>query len=203
MTLVIRDYNASDERAVSKLSADAFFDDPAYTHTFPKRRRVALQFIFSRLFRMRLGCTEKYMKVMTSDNEIIGVIAGGPSTNRFSTFDYVKNGLALMPFRFGFGVTWRMLKSDDEIGALLNHARDLGEYTYISELAVAPDHQGKGVGGQLLFEHLKGRSERVVLIATKLDNVEWYENRGFMVHKKMIISESFPVWLMFFEATKS
>lgn len=199
MALIIQDYKKADEPTVCSLLSDAFFDDPAYTHVFPAHvRRNALGFIFSRLLRMRFASSEKYIRVAIDGEEIVGVIVGGPSTTRFGTFDYIKHGLVTMPFRFGFRVTQRMLKSDEEVGGVLNFARALGDYDYISELAVRPDRQGRGIGSRLLAQYLKGRDRRVVLIATKLANVEWYENHGFVIHKKVTIPDAFPVWLMFF-----
>lgn len=77
------------------------------------------------------------------------------------------------------GVATFLLSKDEEIAALHPHASN---YYQLRGMAVVPDHQGRGVGKQLLqhgISLLQKRSVQVLWFNARIKAVPFYERLGF------------------------
>lgn len=194
----VRPYSAEDESVVTEVLVRAFFDDPGYEYTFPKERDRALRTILPALLRLRLGSGT--VRVLERDAGVVGVLVSGSSTVRFGLVDYLRHGLATMPFTLGLSTVRRMLSADGEIGQLRNRVVPTVEHQYVATLACHPDHQGTGVGGRLmrafLDEDVDPAGQHAALVTTKSDNVRWYRRHGFRVAGQCGIHQSFTTFCM-------
>ncbi len=194
----VRPYSAEDESVVTEVLVRAFHDDPGYEYTFPTGRERALRTILPALLRLRLGSGT--VRVLERDGFVVGVLVSGSSSVRFGLVDYLRHGLATMPFTLGFSTVRRMLSADGEIGQLRNRVVPTVEHQYVATLACHPDHQGTGVGGRLmrtfLDEDVDPAGQHAALVTTKSDNVRWYRRHGFRVAGQCGIHKSFTAFCM-------
>jgi len=83
----------------------------------------------------------------------------------------------------------------EEAGSLLGvmGIQTVGKFDLIRHAYVLPDHQGRGIGGQLL-EYLQGESRRPIMIGTwaaAIWAIRFYERHGF----RLVAKERMPVLL--------
>jgi predicted N-acetyltransferase YhbS len=194
----VRLYQPDDAEAVKGLLVRAFHDDPGYVHTFPEGRTRALQTILPPLLELRRASGS--VRVFEREGEVVGCLVSGPSTVRFGLADYLRHGLATMPFTLGFRPVQRMLSVDAEIGQLRNRVVPPVAHRYLATLACDPDHQGTGVGGRLmrafLDEDVDPTRQYAALMTTKSDNVRWYRTHGFRVAGQCGIHQAFTAFCM-------
>lgn len=186
MKAELRDISRENFQESGRLSAAAFYQDPAWIHILPEesQRRRITPFIQS-----------AFLKVE---------IAHG-ARPRAAFLDGRLAGLALwFPPGLGPAPLWRWAPRLGEISSFLarpaavlrslrllepvDRLRPVDSNTwYLRLLAVGPAFQGKGVGGTLLTEGLQTAErerKRVYLETFNENNVAYYEKHGFAVLKK-------------------
>lgn len=90
----------------------------------------------------------------------------------------------------------RMIK----MRATIKRYKEQMPHEYLWFLAVAPAHQGKGLGGKLLNAWLEKIDERNLIAALETatkSNVSFYKSRGFEINHEFQIDQTAPlVWTM-------
>ena len=80
----------------------------------------------------------------------------GCGSRELQTWQLVRQGLIALPFKFGFGVTHRLLRADaGEDKEKLHLALALGAYWYLDYLAVDSTMQSRGLGTRALHTCIK------------------------------------------------
>jgi GNAT superfamily N-acetyltransferase len=157
--------SAADSRAVAETLARAFGDYPAFAYIAPEQHTRArlVDFVFRGLadgFAEVPGARVVVRRCASCDGVVAASVimpalargrAAGKGAAEVPEWALLKHGLAELPLRFGPALTARtllVLLSIDSalcrIGALL------GPHVYQDYLCVAPEVQGKGLGGALL-----------------------------------------------------
>jgi len=128
----------------------------------------------------------------------VGLLVTLPSSTRFGLVSYIRHGLMWLPLRFGWAPLTRLLGADSEMHALQAVAQPPVHHLYIAQLAVRPDHQGKGVGSALMRDLLDTHDSPspISLLTTKSQNVLWYGRFGFKVKGQCGIAQAFTAWCM-------
>ncbi len=73
------------------------------------------------------------------------------------------------------------------------------EHYYLAVLGTHPDHQGKGVGGELMrpvLELADREGTGCYLESSKEQNIPFYERYGFMVREEIQLPKGPPIWPM-------
>lgn len=184
---------AEDEPDCVELLSAAFSSDPGYRYIFPDPIRLkALVFLYARLLRMAAE-KDRTLKVAITDDRVVGVLLASKESRSHSIRDYMRHGLAKLLFLVGLTVTRRMLRCDTEAGELRKRNEPGDSSFYVSDLAVRPDYQGKGVGSGLLSK-LQGP---VYLLTTNPENLLFYQKQGFKILDERRIDDAFPAWALY------
>jgi len=103
-----------------------------------------------------------------------------------------------IPIRFRSG-TRRFFAYGRSIGALRKRTQPTGAW-YLDGIGVAPEHQGRGVGGALMQPGLEAADRAhapVFLLTNAPDNLRFYERFGFRVEAEEETPDGGPVsWAM-------
>lgn len=202
---VIRAYTPADRDAVSALLVRAFREDPAWQHTFGERVDDGLAFVLPRLLDMRHAAGAP-MRIADDGSGPVGIAAATPGELSFGLAHFIRHGLLWMPLRFGLPTVRRMLAADAEVGALRRVAAPPGPHLYGAQLAIAPEHQRRGLGTRLLEswrDELDASGLPVLAITTRAENVAYYESFGFRVAAQAGIGRAFTAWAMLRPARSS
>lgn len=143
----VRPLTLADLDAACRVVEHAFACDPALLHLLPdpiQRARVAPH--IARAF-LRYGMSNG---VVWCTEDVSGVaLRRPPGKEHMSLVGIVTSGIAWLPIRLGLRATWRMLMADRETSA--RHRRLMrGPHWYLWMIAVDPDRQGEGLGGELM-----------------------------------------------------
>lgn len=171
----IREAKLSDAEDFAELM---LISAPYFSILFGKNVRILLQYLFkcrSNLFSF------EHVYFTELDGEVSGMILGYDWQTKKR--ENVRTGFLLFK-KLGIRILYKLpvfLKLNETVGKL-----DDGEY-YISNIAIYPEHRGKGIGKRLLLENeqqVKGTgAERIVLDVEK-DNVNalrFYENSAYNI----------------------
>jgi ribosomal protein S18 acetylase RimI-like enzyme len=154
---------------------------------------------FSLVFGVPLKYSLRYGVVLVSSANLEGIAAWLPS-------DYIRSTF----FRFLMsGALWSAMKLGSKIGKLIQEVFEIitedretnmkGTYIYLYVIGVAPEHQGKGIGTQLINNMLSNLPSKIpIYLETETErNVKLYERLGFKVLKKIMVpSLQLPMWEM-------
>ncbi len=67
----------------------------------------------------------------------------------------------------------------------INAFHPKGHFLYLWFIGVAPEHQGKGCGAQLLQEVIKSYPAEIYLETSTVRNVPWYQKFGFDIYHEL------------------
>jgi ribosomal protein S18 acetylase RimI-like enzyme len=167
----------------AEILAQAFRDDPLYSHVFPnadQRLRSTRS-----LWRAVLTVTLRYGEVYTTSDLHGAACWMRPGRPELSLWQSLRTGFALQRAvaRFPTDARSRFL---DVIGYVDNmHEQVMPQpHWYLWVLGVAPEHQGRGVGGKLLQPVLAeaDRNRLPCYLETESErNVAFYRKHGFEV----------------------
>jgi ribosomal protein S18 acetylase RimI-like enzyme len=165
--------------------ARAFLDDPAWRWILPGDRRRART--LPGLFRTAIAVTMTGGRVDTTAGEVEGIALWVPPGAVADVNRAAARSLLSVPLRLrsAFG---RFRAYTEWNYELQRHAHP-GPSLFLSGLGVAPERQGRGVGGALVEAGLaRERQAPAVLLTNNERNVRFYEGHGF----ETVLEEPMP-----------
>lgn len=191
VSLTVRPARRRDARAAERVLAAAFFDDPIFSWVFPDESRRLRQ--VRRYFRtgLRHHCLHQGgVEIAMDGKRTVGVAIWLPPGRRLAS---VPRQLIMIP-----GFLWaagRRVAAGSELLQAVERVHPHVPHWYLEAIAVAPDHQGRGVGSALLRSRLKRCDDDGVpayLESSKLTNVPIYEHVGFIVTGRIPLPAGAP-----------
>jgi ribosomal protein S18 acetylase RimI-like enzyme len=180
--------------------AQAFHDDPLWRFAVPdpaKRART-----LPHLFRVSVNVAVRQGEIHTSSSGFGGAAVWMPPGKSVTTLAALRLGLRDMLaalFVAGPSDFQRIMRVLDSFEARQKHDAP-GDHWYLMQIGVLPEHQGRGIGSQLLtpmFERFDQRGEVCYLETETPENVTFYEKRGFRVVTEAPIKGGGPtLWTM-------
>ena len=177
---------------VARLLAAAFDDDPVYGFLFPdpETRRRGLEDFFTRNLGTHLPhrCTYVLTHRERTDEVLATVTVRPPAGVPISLLTMLRRGLLPYAIDHGLDAVRRMLLAKKLYDGLERELSRDEPHFDIHLMAVAPEHQGRGLGARLLHQALeqaareagaKSAQVPVVLTTHKERNVTFYRRAGF------------------------
>lgn len=205
--LTIRPCTTQDVDATADMLAHAFEVDEAYRYLMPNAatRTNGLRGFFAGNLRVHLAhrCTQV---MLDAEQRVIATVTLRPPGGiHISGGTMLRHGL--LPFAFSHGVAavkrmfWLKAIYDD----LEANAAQRSAHWYVHMMAVHPEHQGQGLGSQLL-RHVLDAAHKVdananTVLTTHLQaNVTYYRRAGFEITDQRTLtppgSHPYTVWSM-------
>ena len=165
----------------------AFRHDPVFSFLIPdtNQRLKTLNLYFQHVIKYGL----RYGEVYSSPN-LEGITVWLPPNNPSHTrWKAIKTGVLVLPFK----VKWKYLASQNKFHKFSDNLhKKLVPYPhwYLSLIGVAPNHQGKGFGQQLLSATINRfdlESKPVYLETNKEKNLEIFKRFGFRIIQKVLV----------------
>jgi len=165
-------------RKAAFTGATAFADDPGTIHLVPNvQKRANLHFAFEYFLRSSLAAGSE---VYTTSNDCEGIAVWSSSDIKFNLLPFLSGSL-LLPLRLG----WRFIigsMAENRFAEKIKNIYAPRPHEYLALLAVAPEHQKKGLGSSLLTPMLKRLDEQHLpcyLETQNMKNVDMYRHFGF------------------------
>jgi ribosomal protein S18 acetylase RimI-like enzyme len=176
--------------------ADAFEQDPLYLFLVPPgpRREVRLRALFELILRY---LSDDWREVLTTDDRGAVALWLRPGMQKVPLLRQAQLVPAFGKV-LGFRNIPRGLRLMAHMDALHAHFAP-GPHYYLSILAVAPEQQGRGLGGALLaptLERCQRERVRIYLETAQPQNVPFYQRHGFRVLAETQHSAYPTLWSM-------
>lgn len=198
MSINIIEAQKGDLDKLSEASARAYHDDPLFAWMYPGLgTRKNLKY----LFKMGLVHAHRHGMVHAPDN-LKGLAAWVPYEKSFmSTWELVTSGM--ISFLLHRGKSMKNITAyEDFIEERHKHHVDFPHW-YLQNLAVSPEHQGKGIGSALLERGLAiidGEGLPAYLETQNEKNIKMYEGFGFtLLEGKKVPGTDIDLYFMFRE----
>jgi len=165
----------------------AFSQDPIFSYLIPdtKQRLKTLNLYFQHVIKYGL----RYGEVYSSPN-LEGISIWLPPNNSSHTrWKAIRTGALVLPVK----IKWKYLTLQNKIYKFTDnlHKKFVPyPHWYLSLIGVGPNHQGKGVGQQLLsttINKIDLECKPIYLETNKEKNVEIFKRFGFRILKKVIV----------------
>ena len=154
---------------------------------------------FSIAFEVPIKHSLKYGRVYCSSPNLEGIAAWLPSDKvNMNIFQLIRSGALFSALKLG----GKIGKSIREVFEMIIEDRESNmkvPYIYLYAIGVSPEHQGKGIGSNLINKMLDYLPpELPIYLETETEqNVKLYEKLGFNVLKKITVpSLGLPMWEM-------
>lgn len=205
--MTIRPCTTQDVDATADMLAHAFEVDEAYRYLMPNAatRTAGLREFFTGNLRVHLGHRCTHVMLDTSERVIATVTLRPPGGVHISKRTMVRHGLLPFAFAHGVAAVKRMFWLKAIYDGLEADAAQRGAHWYVHMMAVHPDHQGRGLGSQLLryvldAAHQTDAKAHTVLTTHLETNVTYYRRAGFEVTDQRTLtppgSHPYTVWSM-------
>jgi ribosomal protein S18 acetylase RimI-like enzyme len=187
----------------AELLAGAFEIDAAYRYLFPDAvtRGAGLHDFFARNLETHMAHACTFVGLDARGQALATVTLRPPNGLHISLWTMLRRGL--LPFAAAHGVdaVRRLLWLKRTYDALEAEAAANQPHAYVHMMAVAPEHQGAGLGSRLLAEVLGARGAVQTVLTTNLArNVAFYRRHGFDVFSERGLqppdSHVYTVWSM-------
>lgn len=183
--------------ATAALLAEAFGTNPVYGYIFHPSRdpKRGLQWVFER--DLRLHMKKRCTRVVASGTVDATLTWVPPEGVAIGLWDLVKQGVLLMPLRFGASALLRMVELMESIEQMQQRLWKGRPHGHLELVAVRPELRGRGIASRMVREHLEAvvdaqpaRDEagrplsygHPVSLTTQLEsNVRLYRALGFEV----------------------
>lgn len=188
----------ADPPRVATIAARAFHDDPLFVWIEPDpdpRARFLTAFFEALAWRSHL-----FAEAFTTAGHALGVsLWKGPDLGDLTAEQQRRTGLDRVEALLSPGGRGRFASGFARVEALFDELEP-GPRWYLGVLAVAPEAQGRGLGGALMRPILE-RADRervpVTLETTKASNVEIYRRFGFEVlASEPLPPDGPPFWIL-------
>ena len=173
---------------------EAFREDPIWSAILKDEPEK-----FSIVFEVPLKHSLKYGKVFCSSPNLEGIAAWLPSNKvNMNIFQLIRSGALFSALKLGNLIG----KKIRDVFRMIIEDRDSNmkvPYIYLYAIGVSPEHQGKGIGSNLInkmMDHLP--PELPIYLETETEqNVKLYEKLGFRVMKEITVPTlELPMWEM-------
>jgi GNAT superfamily N-acetyltransferase len=191
----------------ARVLAHAMEVDPAYRYLFAEPGECArgLARFFARSLSTHLPHRCTYVALDSAERVVATVTLRPPAGVPISMLTMLRRGL--LPFLLAHGreAVTRLIWLKKTYDALELDAAQGGAHWHVHMMAVAPELQGRGIGGRFLSRVLSQRTatqaELPTVLTTHLErNVSFYRQAGFQVVGERTLqppgSTSYPVWSM-------
>ena len=188
----VRDATAGDRAAIAAALTRAFHDDPVMLHMLPKANRrekkMRALFVSETNRSMRVGAVHT-----TADGPAKGAaIWSAPGKWKLGGLEL----LGQLPLLFHLGVdTPRSLA----LLSKMEKVHPTEPHWYLNILGTATEHQGKGIGSELIRPILEKCDEEGVpayLESSKEANIAFYNRHGFEVTSEVQVKGGPTLWPM-------
>ena len=182
----------------AEVTARAFFNYPMMTSYFPNlaRRERHLAWYMGQV----QVCGLRYGRVYAAPDLAGTACFLPPEHNRIRFWEYMQNGFALAPFKWGLKDYGRVLECEEVVEQAHDEIPKGRPHYYLWWLAVEPAKQGQGIGSALLAPGLAEADQRrlpVYLETHAEKNVDYYQKRGFTLARKANVAKyNLPFWCM-------
>jgi ribosomal protein S18 acetylase RimI-like enzyme len=174
----------------------AFFHDPLTEFLLPdeesRAKRLAARVEFL------LGLSSKELSAGMADKACAGVIGAAPPGQYPPPFFHLMVLLTKLILKSLSFTPLRLMERWVRIFHKFNKIRPRQPHWYVLVLGVHPDHQGKGLGGELLSQVLQKADEdgvAVYLESNNPKNLDFYRKYGFEVTEEIILVAGCPpIW---------
>ncbi len=174
----------------------AFFHDPLSEFLLPeegsraKGLSAGLEFV--------LGLSSKKWTVGAANRDCAGVIGAAPPEDYPPPFFHMMVTLSKLILRSLSFAPCRVMEQWVHIYHKFDKIRPREPHWYVLVLGVHPDHQGKGLGGELLRQVFREADKdriAVYLESSNPRNLDFYSKCGFEVIEKIIpVAACPPIW---------
>lgn len=195
--------DASHVSRVASMLAHAFADDAAYAYLFPtpETRIAGLRQFFEGNLRTHLPHACTFVALDANERAIATVTLRPPAGIEISLWTMLRRGLVPFALAHGGAAVRRLFWLKQTYDALEAEAAAHAPRAYVHMMAVAPEHQGRGVGSQLLSRVLRRHAVTQTVLTTNLPrNVVFYRRHGFEVMSERALnppdSHAYTVWSM-------
>jgi ribosomal protein S18 acetylase RimI-like enzyme len=172
--------------ATADLVARAMDMDAAFRYLFTNagERYGGLVRLFDRNLRIHLSRRCTYVALDSQDRVVGTATVRSPSFVPISTLTMLRRGLLPFAWRHGRRATRRLFWLKNTYDALERELAGHRPHWYVHMMAVQPEHQGRGVGSELLAQALSlaagdDRNEKMVLTTHVPRNLVFYERARF------------------------
>jgi len=179
---------------IGVLWADCFSDKPMFCHIFKEssveQRHQNMMWTMER--RARLSLAYLQGQVLGAGEQGTAFWYQPQQKPGFHPLQLLKEGFAWVPIKFGYQVFKRMNEvSMHEIEAYTKHRKS--NMWVLEGVAVSPNHQGKGLGTQLLqamLSAIDARGEQTFVLTHNPENIAFYEKLGFQLVEELALKRS-------------
>lgn len=203
--ITYRQATTKDLPAICHLFSNAFKQDPAFHHGFKPsiRKKASITQMINRLFRVYVkgAMKHQYCFVGIKDKTIVSAaLMADPDSKEPSLLDYITSGgLALLPSLNPFKL---MAFFDFFDKAKQPCKKQFPNGWYVDMLGVSPDHQGLGLGSQMIQNCLipfvdSQHGQAITLITNTELNCRFYKKNGFKVIGRSLMKVNdiaIPTW---------
>lgn len=172
---------------LSEIHSQAFHKGPMFKALFDSKVED-VKWVAKLRFKLM---QERYLTLLSQDPLAFSSWLKPGETDTHSVWKQIRVGYWKSPFKFGIQTFKHMLKFGNHEQDLMNKFSSRNAYI-LDIIAVHPNHQGRGIGGELLKPVLKKAKEEkndVLVFTQDPRNRAFYEKYGF----KLI--EEHPVYL--------
>lgn len=184
----------------------AFYDNPCYDSLFPEYSDDLKYKAFIWYFTKRVSIAKELNWIMLKiqdkqTKQILGCCCAYSPEQDATTWDFVRHGILLWPYYWGFASFQALLHLMDQVKHVPGWE--------LSMMAIHPNFQGKGIGSVLVQQVLLQIKEKkrlneeiVITFSTQKEiNVRFYEKVGFQLVKVDTLTYShnnkpYPSWNM-------
>lgn len=188
---VIRVVHSSDAARLSLLLSQAFYDDPVYQWFFPEGLKRTQK--CRRLFNVFLNDLLPQRTVFTTSALEGAALWIPPQNIRQNWSRQIKYNLQILSILGASilrGLKWQLFVESKHPDY---------PHWYLFLLGIAPEHQGQGIGSQLLQPMLKrcdAENLPIYLDTGNSKNVPFYQHRGFEIVNQIELTQSLTVYQM-------
>jgi len=193
MSTTVRSVTANEVPAIAVSLAKAFHDDPVFAALFggpvPQRRAT-------RFFEIMAALQLRHQHVYRTEGSEAAAIWTPPDAWKTPVAAIVRNAPGLM------WVLGRRVFASRSILTTLERHHPAEPHYYLEFLGTAPEHQGRGLGGQLLTPMMQRCDDEGVgayLESSKESNLAFYRRYGFEVTEVITHRAGVQQWLMWRE----
>ncbi|MFT5609198.1 MAG: ribosomal protein S18 acetylase RimI-like enzyme [Parvicella sp.] len=191
----IRQLGRHEHQLIGDVIGDSFSDDPMNTWIFGTRECMSQYYA---LMAKKLYLSEGYGDLAIEENGGSLWLPPGKSTQipLYRSLDIAKS----MVTHNGIKSLMRGLAVDSALAKV----KPKEPHFYLLAIGVRPNHQGKGIGGELMNAGLQRVDHACMpayLESSKEINIPFYQRFGFEVTEKLLPAKGAPpLWLMWREA---
>ena len=186
----VEDARPPDREGVAAVIADGFHDIPAMRFAFAgldaNRRRRRLERVMRST--VRVGIRRGRVRIVRAAGRVAAAaVAYPPEAFPLGLGDWIAGGLGALTV--GPQSALRLARYEQRLKHL--HLAEPHYYLYL--LAVLPAHRGRGLGAALVDDLSRAADERALacyLETDRLENVGFYEARGYRVVEEIAVAEA-------------